>query len=259
MLGFLKSDNTWKWTAFGKHPVVRDFFTVGSEAAILRVFSNWLENGYNLLDPTQKRELYSWRFWIKGPRKNSFICGVGRDSSDSLGRPYPFMVMGTGYVKKGEKNWDFLPFAFEKTWNQMDSMNLKRKLAQIENQVSKISQPTPLWPDYKNQRIIPNEFRFSNDQGDPLPDIKIIAESLQKRTDFFIRLEKSDDMITQAGILNYFLKKHTKGIPQGVFIGGPPDEDYLAVFKQPPSPGDFKKLWSANSKGNEEYGSLVFG
>ena len=66
----------------------------------------------------------SWRFWAKGANKKALVCGVARDSSDSVGRPYPLLVVGTGPLADWEDEWELLPAACENTWNQMDVMFL---------------------------------------------------------------------------------------------------------------------------------------
>ena len=124
----MRSKQTWNWAACGKHPVGRDYFSVGLNDPILKAFSDWIDSGYQRLNPEHGSAsvFYSWRFWAKGLKKGSLVCGVGRDSSDNIGRPYPFLIMGTGPLKGWEENWDVLPDVFGETWRQMEYMSAKR-------------------------------------------------------------------------------------------------------------------------------------
>jgi type VI secretion system protein VasJ len=94
----------------GKHPTVMDYFQLGSSAPLVNAFAVWAENGYQkLVAKNRKRTAFcSWRFWAKGMRKGYIACGLGRDSSDSAGRPYPLMIMGIGTLAGWEENWDLL-------------------------------------------------------------------------------------------------------------------------------------------------------
>ena len=37
------------WAACGKHPAARDFFRVGQDFPLLKIFSGWVDDGYNML------------------------------------------------------------------------------------------------------------------------------------------------------------------------------------------------------------------
>ena len=111
MLGSLKSSAGWKWTAFGKHPVAGDYFYAGADDPFFQAFSGWVENGYRQISTERKNatDLYSWRFWAKGAQKDTLVYGVGRDSFDTIGRPYPLVIMGTGTLADWHRNWEILP------------------------------------------------------------------------------------------------------------------------------------------------------
>ena len=106
MLGSLKSAPAWKWAAFGKHPVAGDYFNAGPDDPFFQAFSGWVENGYRQVCSGRKNstDLYSWRFWAKGHQKDSLMCGVGRDSFDTIGRPYPLVVMGAGILPDWQRH-----------------------------------------------------------------------------------------------------------------------------------------------------------
>ena len=251
MLGLVKSKRSWNWAALGKHPVARDYFRVGSENPILKAFSEWVEKGYHMLSSklNYSSNCYSWRFWARGSKRNSIVCGVGRDSSDSLGRSYPMLIIGTGTLQNWEDHWDLLPLACEKTWSNIEHLTTKRFLdfKQMEDEVRIIKQPYPDWSEFTNQRgsrfeRSPNNRLFHQD----FKDLKESIDNLTKKTEFFVPLNtvSPNDPITLVDLWHSFLKSRISVIPNAVFIGGVPDETYLGVFKHSLVPTDFVRLWS---------------
>ena len=120
MLGSVKSERSWKWTACGKHPSAGDYFKFGNDDLMVREFTGWIEDGYHqlLLSSPKRSRLCSWRFWVKGQKKNAIVCGICRDSSDRMGRPFPLIVIGKGKVPGWEDHWDLLPLIFENIWSR---------------------------------------------------------------------------------------------------------------------------------------------
>jgi type VI secretion system protein VasJ len=245
VLGSIESAYAWQWAACGKHPVAGDYFSVGPNVPLMKAFSDWVEKGYQALDSRQPG-FCSWRFWARGPKSKIVVCGVGRDSSDSLGRPYPLLIMGTGFLEGWEDHWDLLPFACEKTWSRMEYLATKRFMdfKHLEDEVRVISQPRPLWSDFVSQR---GSLKMSS--WNPR-DLENKAASLSRETDFFVPLVggPSNDHLAVAGLWHFFLKAHTAPVPNAVFMGGFPDETYLAVFKRALAPSDFVRLWSEPGK-----------
>jgi type VI secretion system protein VasJ len=253
MLELIGLKNAWNWGAFGKHPVGRDYFRVGPNDPFLQAFSDWVENGYRRLNPVAGGSpvFYSWRFWAKGPKKGSVVCGVGRDSSDSLGRPYPFLIMGKGPMKDWEDHWDLLPLAFEKTWAQIEHLAAGRfvDFKQMEDEVRCIKPPGPIWKDLESLRGRPGEFesslknRFQWDLG----EIEKKIEGLREIPEILIPLKKglSDGQSEIVSLLHFLVRKGQGGaVPNSIFMGGVPDNTYLAVFMRPLASDDFIKLWS---------------
>ncbi|MCJ7581703.1 MAG: type VI secretion system-associated protein TagF, partial [Candidatus Aminicenantes bacterium] len=107
MLGIGKSKNIWNWAVCGKHPVARDYFRISLSTSLLGAFESWFEKGYQVLSKQRKaaRTVYSWRFWARGIKKGNLICGVGKDSGDSIDRRYPLLIMGDGFLDGWEEDW----------------------------------------------------------------------------------------------------------------------------------------------------------
>jgi type VI secretion system ImpM family protein len=253
MLEIIGLKNSWNWGAFGKHPVGRDYFRVGPNDPFLKAFSDWVENGYRRLNAVEGSSpaIYSWRFWAKGPKKGSVVCGVGRDSSDSLGRPYPFLIMGKGPLKDWEEHWDLLPLAFEKTWAKIEHLATGRfvDFKQMEDEVRSIKPPEPIWRDFEALRGSPGGFEstlkgpFQYDLG----EIEKKIEGLMEIPEILIPLKKgqSDGQSDFVSLLHLLVRKSQGGaVPNSIFMGGISDNTCLAVFMRPLASDDFIKLWS---------------
>jgi len=257
VLGSIGSSNSWQWAAWGKHPVARDFFSVGSNAPMVKAFSDWVEKGYKIFTSKERpsSSLCSWRFWARGPKREILVCGIGRDSSDSVGRPYPLLIMGTGPLEGWEDQWDLLPFACEKTWSQMEYLSAKRftDFEQFEDEVQIVRPPHPEWPEFRSvsRDLWESSSATQNNvlSWDPR-QLEDRVSVMSKKTDFFVPLDggPSDDPHTLAGLWHALLKVRISDVPNAVFMGGASDGTYLAVFKRALAPTDFVRLWSGAGK-----------
>jgi type VI secretion system ImpM family protein len=256
MLGLGKSKNRWHWAACGKHPVARDYFRLSLNTSLLSAFENWIEKGYQVLSSSQPsaRSVYSWRFWAKGIKKGNLICGVAKDSSDSMGRPYPLLVMGDGMLDGWEDHWDFLPHAFETTWDQIEYISSRRfeNLKGLEHEVYAIKNPKPDWLEWKSQnrnpkkpQSLPNALTISNHND----EIKKKAACLSEEMEVLVPLDMHthEDFLSVAGHWNSVFKNYSLDIPNAVFLGGVPEKHFLAVFNRPLNSNDFVRLWSVSS------------
>lgn len=260
MLGSVKQ--AWTWIGSGKHPAVRDFFKVGHFTPILEAIADWLENGFQRFMANEERRCdglsasISWRFWMKSPKAGQLVIGVVRDSSDSLGRPYPLLVAGTGPFKEVEKNWDLLPFACEKIWGQMEYLGTGQfaDLSQIEDRVSHIYPPDRKW----FRRSGPegsDPFLTEKDQMSPaVQAMEQQAAPLRHQPEFIVPIDSgaTGDPILTAGLWHRVFKKNLAVFPNALFMGGAPEKTCVAVFQRPLSPADFLHLWTAHEKGKGE-------
>ncbi|MBN1932240.1 MAG: type VI secretion system-associated protein TagF [Desulfobacterales bacterium] len=265
MLGSIRSrnNNDWEYIACGKHPIAGDYFQVGSSDPILKAFSDWVENGYRLLNrkrnPNDSANHYSWRFWSKGPRKGSLICGVVVDSSDRLGRRYPFLIMGKGFLIGWENYWDLLPFALDKIWGHMQYLSYGRFIdfKQLEDNIRSIKSPQAQWAEFSSQREKQTETELSKSSTKLNPDFRIdlkeVKESVRRLSnggDLFVslKIKPLQNSFGLAALWNFHLKTHTHHVPNAVFMGGIPEEEWMAVFQRPLVTQDFVRLWSIGSK-----------
>jgi type VI secretion system protein VasJ len=255
-LGTITSNQYWRWAAFGKHPVASDFFGLGEDIPLTKGFSNWVQKGYETLISKKSAStgLYAWRFWARGSQKENIACGVIRDSSDSVGRPYPLLIMGTGPLPGWEKNWDLLPFACERTWDQIEYLSalVANDFKKLEVEVRHIRPPHHEWPELTTKRKGLEDLwsnSNTNNSSSNLKDMERQASSVLDKVEFIVYLDQTpfQDQFSQVSLWHYFLKKHVKVAPNAIFMGGTLDKAYLAIFRKPLIATDFVQLWSIAS------------
>jgi type VI secretion system ImpM family protein len=246
MLGSIKAGSLWEWSAIGKHPVAMDYFQLGARTPLVNAFGAWIENGYQkVISSTQNRlASHSWRFWARGIQKGYIACGVARDSSDSTGRPYPLLIMGTGKIPGWEKNWDLLSSLFDEIWNQIEYLASRRftDLMQLEFEISRIQVTAEDWagcPDH-----MPEE------KGYPYisRDIQKATEALLTRNECYISInsERESETALVAKYWNCAVKSRIDIVPNAVFMGGIPEKSYLTIFTRSLTSSDFAQLWSVS-------------
>jgi type VI secretion system protein VasJ len=250
MLEGLRSERRWQWAAYGKHPAAKDYFKVGQEFPLLNSFSEWIENGYDKLaqknNPAAMR--CSWRFWTREARRENVVCGVLRDSSDSFGRPYPLLVMGTGPLKDWVNEWDLVPLACENPWGQIEYLSTRtfNDLKGLEHEVQSIRPPTAAWSE-----LAKNRERFRGLPSSDLGRLNGQASTLLESSDCFISLDQglSHDQPDLIGLCHFLVKSRIEIVPNVVFIGGTLEKTHCAFFRRPLASSDFTRLWSTPTEG----------
>ena len=227
-----------------------------------------MEKGYKTLvsNDMTDREPVAWRFWARGTEKDHIVCGVLRDSSDSLGRPYPLLIIGNGYLKDWGKYWDLLPFAVEKPWSRIEylSTHMFNGFNKLEVEFEKIGAPHPEWSDFNSKRkeLMESEPTLNyNVLPRDLNEVENKVSILSDKTEGFIYLNKNRnyDQFALISYLHIFLKMHNKSVPNAVFMGGTFEHTYLDFLKRPLITDDFIHLWSISLTGVKEDGTYVIG
>ncbi len=241
MLGNVKSGMRWSWAAFGKHPSARDFINIGQGSPLFSGFADWTETGYKEFVSHKSVSQYpvAWRFWSKGAGKENLVCGLVKESSDSIGRRYPLLIAGTGHLSNWQDWWDLLAFACEKPWEQLEYLSTRTftNMKTLQESIRNIMPPSPDWPLFTARR---NKLIESLHISAPP------ANGLPNRAEGFINLDKSplDD---QFRLINYWhstLKSDNKSVPNAIFLGGTFDRSFLAFFRRSLTRNDFVQLWA---------------
>jgi type VI secretion system protein VasJ len=255
MLGSIEADQSWRFAAFGKHPVTGDYFTLGKEFALGKGFSTWVEQGYQLVNSNRQPllNLYSWRFWTRSFQRKSLACGLVRDSSDSVGRPYPILIMGMGPLNGWENDWDLLPLACERTWTQMESISTRvfSDVKYLQDEIELIKPPHSQWSELIKVTAELREVGRLSHAGEPsVPENKINRMiSMAREVEVFIPLEETPhaDHLIEVHHFHSLFKTQGAEIPTTVFMGGNQERNYLALFRRPLVAQDFGRLWSIGS------------
>jgi type VI secretion system protein VasJ len=244
VLGRLKAERVWQWGAYGKQPWARDYFKVGKVFPLLNGFADWIEKGYTSIAGrnTATARQHSWRFWTREARQDHIVCGVIRDSADALGRPYPFMVIGTGPLEGWEKNWELVPFACDNAWVQAEYLSTKAfsDPGTLGSEVSGIRSPVPSWSKFTEQR----DGITKTEATAPVPPLASLAG-----TEVFLRIdEQSYDCFQTIVQCHSALKERSSGTPNAVFMGGTLNRTYFVQFSRPLNVSDFAHLWSIENE-----------
>ncbi|MBT8341148.1 MAG: type VI secretion system-associated protein TagF [Desulfatitalea sp.] len=242
MLGLSRKSNTWQWNAVGKHPAAADYINVKGGTPLMEAVGDWMTKGYHELlqeDRASGQETHSWRFWLRGAKKGRIICGLGRDSSDRIGRPFPLLIIGEGELKGWEKSWEALPSGLNLTWERIERMASQRydDLKALVRAIDAIVPPNDANADSAIEGISP-------DQGVLGDRFSACRDDLAKTGRALIPLNAGgSDPAVAAAQWHARLKACCPDIPRAVFLGGTPQRTYLAVIQQPLSTADFMRLW----------------
>jgi len=246
MLGAIGMNSSWHWAAYGKHPVAKDYFRLGDDFPLGKGLSDWVDRGYRALGSGKDagRGPCSWRFWVKGGGKDTLLCGLVRDSSDSVGRPYPLLIMGTGPLKGWESEWDLLPFACERAWDQIEYLSsmVVTDFKKLEGEVYNLRPPESRWAEFASRR---GEFR-EKVASDPGSAFERRMNDFSESTDGYICLDEGpfEDPFIRLNFWHFLLRAHLRAIPNAVFMGGTLEKSYLVLFRRALMPSDFTQLWS---------------
>lgn len=252
------TSQAWRFAAEGKHPVAKDFIRLGQTGPFAEGFAGWVEGGYTAL--TSKAgpspEFCSWRFWTKGAGRDSLVCGVIRENSDSVGRPYPFFIIGSGPLRDWEEHWDLLPFACENTWCQLEYLATHRfdDVKKLEAELAQIRPPSGAWEAHEARRRSLNEIGSPLDPYASFLDLEKLkkqARGLAGETEIFVSLERGTnaDKILQVSLWHHLFREALKAAPGALFLGGTLEKVWLAAFKRSLAAPDFVQLWSVSSAG----------
>ncbi|GAM09415.1 hypothetical protein OR1_01693 [Geobacter sp. OR-1] len=241
MLGLTAPVQKWVWSASGKHPVAKDFLRIGPATAIGIGLSEWVAKGVAGLrmDLKTGRLPRFWRFWARGGGKNELVCGVLRDSCDSVGRAFPFLVLGTGGLPGCEEHWDLLPYGCEISWKRIEYLCTRNyaDVAGIDREVANLRPPQGDWRQIKatceagaNDCPALGGMEFNGKAGN--------GDCLTVKLDM-----AAPDTLLLVGLLLKRIRERHRVAPNIAFIGGTSDAAYLSIYWRPLLAGDFATLW----------------
>lgn len=241
----------WQWALFGKSPVAADFLKIGTPSPLMLSFSKWVDKGFETLCPEDRILTgFIWKFWAKGPNKE-LVCGLITPSRDSLGRPYPMLIIGSGDHAVLTKHWNLIPCALNDTWKQMERLAQTRApdLSTLQHQLKKVPAPLKKLEDlraacdaHRKLKIGGNGLQGSSDYINKLNNI----ETLTRLNSFSMKIdigEQIDPMIPVLKVVQ-LLKTRSIQAPQVVFWGNKDKDRRLFYLKRTLCIDDFYSVWT---------------
>ncbi|MDA8138905.1 MAG: type VI secretion system-associated protein TagF [Desulfobacteraceae bacterium] len=243
MLGLKGLSRSWQWKAAGKHPAAADYINPHGGTPLMEAMAEWVVKGYEEFQ-RQRPAAHahcSWRFWLRGAQKGSLICGVGKDSSDRIGRPFPLLIVGEGPMKGWEKQWLQLPLALSKVWARMERIAAQR-YDDLQTMVHEVEQLAPPSPEDLNFASVNGGQGLGNREE----KLSTCRRELVDHGRAMVAINDSSqpDLDAAATQWHGLLDRCCSEIPRAVFLGGTGQGAYLAVIQQPLSTADFVRLWS---------------
>lgn len=230
-----------------------DFVEVGSRNHLGEAILGWVEKGYETLASKHftTSSVPSWRFWAKGSGSDALMCGLCKDSSDSLGRPFPLLVFGTGRLSGWKNAWELLPLACERPWREMEYLCAKRfdAFEQFKTGVRQLKAPSRDWSALKEELLAVETQTVSLPTDDALSCCEGSLEhggwTVADAQVLFCALEQwsFEDVSVVSARLHHLLKRENPEAPSAVFIGGSGVKTFLVVFRRALAPLDFVRLW----------------
>jgi type VI secretion system ImpM family protein len=241
MLGIGKLKTNVEFSAHGKHPAFNDYFSLNIDSPLASALSSWVEKGAKLEGNHNKNKIVrSFRFWVRGIKKDELVLGIIRDSSDRLGRYYPLLIMGKGFVKDWDKSWNYIFSGYETVFRAFEDMTALRydSFKEFETRLTRINffETSSTNDDTRFQlsETMLAWFRKNREKGVlALP----IATLLGNADSYPKGLEEQG-----------FFKKKIE-VPGAVFLGGLSENPVLSIYTRPLNADDFSRLFNG-SNGN---------
>jgi type VI secretion system protein VasJ len=237
MLAELTNTGGWEWHAQGKHPAAADFITLGRQCPMSQGLAAWIARSFPRTGSggAPAGGGRRWQFWIGGSSMHALACGYLAESADSLGRPYPLLLLGRGSLPGWRDCWSGLPTALSKSWAAMDKIVRagSGSLGDLKQAVAAVPAPTvPRELDAVRACSTDSEWRFSEHQAPCGSAIRVeIAGCLPEDGANFSAL---------------WLARHAgrRAVPTAVFIGRCGESTALWLYARPLAPEDFLEMWS---------------
>ena len=243
--------------ACGKHPFASDFLQIGQESALGCSLCQWMQSGYEkvLAKRGNSSNFHSWRFWARGSARKELILGLVRDSSDSRGRRFPFLVFGSGYLKDWINSWQYLPLTCDTVWQTMEQLTVARlsKVTELEQQLKVIRPPRGIALENDRHK---NDVQNVQKPSQAVGKIERIPLNRTGDPDSMLAFRiaaDGDEGHAMRPIANAHHQLQTdlkKIVPQIVFMGGTSVSMLVLCFFRSLTASDFMWMWSIDNLEN---------
>jgi len=246
MLGIGKQKPGFQVAVHGKHPGFDDYFTLNMDSPLACALVNWVEKGTELKKNHDNTRIHAFRFWIRGVNRGELVFGIIKDSSDSLGRAYPLVIMVTGFVKDWEKRWHYIFSTFDTVFRMFEDISASHyeNFKEFEKRLEKV---ISLGLAKVKDLEMKQQHKDRAFHAPPLlPEIMLawFNKNMKKGAMTLSVATLSDKFASYTPVRrNQGVFKNKANVPGAVFLGGLPDNPVLAMFSRPLKAGDFLNLF----------------
>ena len=248
MLGIRERKNKFELSAYGKHPAFSDYFSLNTQSPLVNALSVWVEGGTKRKGNHDKK-INSFRFWVRGIKKGELALGIIRDSSDHLGRPYPLLIMGVGFVKNWEKRWQYIFSSFGVVFRAFENIGASsyKNFKEFETSLARISFPESLW--INDPALAGETLDSETNERYGLPEMMMAWFNKDRK--------KGELALPIAALPGLFasssgMERKDTGLfgrktqmPGAAFLGGLPENPVLTIYTRPLKTDDFLNLFTA--------------
>ena len=243
-----RSRTGWRWSAWGKHPLAKDYIQLGAPTPIGKAFAQWIGNGFQRLagDTEEGQPACAWRFWAKGDGRSELVCGTIQTSSDKLGRPFPLLLMGDGRLEQWRRRWQLVPLALDGAWRRLEQLTstIRLSITAFEETLTSLEPPRPDWGRLEREFVLTRQARDGSLPAEPPFAEQLLTGAGHRQVIWHpIPAEETATLLTQSVQLHLALKERSGAVPSVVFLGGVPAVSYIGFFLRSLRPEDFRSLW----------------
>jgi len=247
MLGIGKEKSLPRISAYGKHPAFDDYFSVNMGSQLATALSSWVERGAELGKGRSENTMpRSFRFWMRGIKKDEVVLGIVRDSSDSLGRYYPLLILTSAQMKNRDRLWHRIFSAFSFIFREFENKIAARYDTFKDFEIT-LSQHIFLQPDLKRREAtglsawINGWFEKEKHRASMTLPIATLTKTYAGQA--------SEERKPR------FFKRKTE-LPSAVFLGGLTDHPWVAFFNRPLQAQDFFHLFQMPNRNDMDEQNL---
>lgn len=238
MLG-IGRDN-FKISAYGKHPSFDDYLCLNMDTPLETALSSWVDRGTKSgAYQHGQKGIRSFRFWMLGIKKADLLLGIVKDSSDSMGRKFPLIVICNAQVKDRDRKWPLIFTGFETVFRKFENITASSygEFKEFESTLLGVKLSKP---DFENNRGA----SFSSCLTAWLKNDREMDSMVLPVPVFLDRYASCAGEPEKRGVFN-----KSAGTPGAVFLGGLPEGPLVAIYNRPLKTKDFKRLFNL-SDGN---------
>lgn len=227
-----------KISAYGKHPEFDDYFSLNMDTLLERALSSWVDSGTKSgADHYEQKDIRSFRFWMLGIKKTDLLLGIVKDSSDSMGRKFPLLIICNAQFKDRDRKWPLIFTGFEAVFRNLEDITAARygDFKEFESTLLTIKYSKPNFEKDEKYSLSSSLLGWLKTEKDRSSTILPVP----------VFLERYGSIPNEPEKKGRFSKK--EGPPGAVFLGGLPEDPLVGIYSRPLRTRDFHTLFNLSS------------